>query len=183
MIQCDSNGKYPITDEQSFTRFYQQYHKFAYKIAYSFMGCKETAKDIIQQVFLDIWLNKHTIDPLKDVLSFVFICTRNRSIGILEQQRRHDKAMQDFLRGKRLYIDPMKEIEARQIYMRVKQNAVKKLPRQSRLVYQMIIEEDECYLDVAKAMQLSPSTVKNQKINARRKLQEFIGREVLATSN
>jgi len=56
---------------------------------------------------------------------------------------------------------------------KVRKTAVKILPKQCKKVYQLAIERDMFYLDIAKELQLTPSTIKNQKVRAIRLIKEF----------
>jgi RNA polymerase sigma-70 factor (ECF subfamily) len=174
---------YAVTDEKSFNKFYDRYHRFVQKVAHEITGCDSMAKDVKQQVFLNFWEKRDKIDPLKDVLSYVFICTRNSAISYLNIRKRQLLiGSKYYLEPGATYTEPMYEIETRQIYQRMKAIAVKKLPLQCRIVYLMVFEEDRFVVDIAKEMRVTKSTVKNQKINARKKLIKFIGQHAAFAS-
>jgi RNA polymerase sigma-70 factor (ECF subfamily) len=52
-------------DVNAFEILFRQYEKLVFKTAYLITGSRETAEDILQEVFIQVWRFRHTYDPEK----------------------------------------------------------------------------------------------------------------------
>jgi len=167
-----------FVDEKSFTKFYNQYQWFVWKIAYKITFCVDMAHDIRQDVFLKLWIKRHQIDPVQNIRAYIAKYTYLRALNILDQNKNSTYREHYVSEANPLYIDPMNAIEAKFMCEKVRKTAVRILPKQCKLVYQLAVENDVHYKDVAKAMEITPSTVKNQKVRAIRLIKEIFGSDV-----
>jgi RNA polymerase sigma-70 factor (ECF subfamily) len=167
-----------FVDEKSFTEFYNQYQWFVWKIAYNITFCVDSAHDIRQDVFFKLWIKRHQIDPVQNIKAYIAKYTYMRALNVVGLNKYSTQRNQYFTEGNSQYIDPMNAIEARLMCEQVRKTAVKILPKQCKKVYQLAIERDMFYLDIAKELQLTPSTIKNQKVRALRLIKEVLGSEI-----
>jgi RNA polymerase sigma factor (sigma-70 family) len=173
-----------FVDEKSFTEFYNRYQWFVWKIAYNITFCVDSAHDIRQDVFFKLWIKRHQIDPVQNIKAYIAKYTYMRALNIIDQNKNSTQRNQYFTEGNSQYIDPMNAIEARLMCEQVRKTAVKRLPKECKKVYHLAIERDMFYLDIAKELQVKPSTVKNQKGRAIRLIKEVFGSEIeLASYN
>jgi len=56
-------------DVSAFETLFRQYEKLVYRTAYLIMGRRDTAEDVLQEVFISVWKSRHTYDPNKGKLT------------------------------------------------------------------------------------------------------------------
>jgi RNA polymerase sigma factor (sigma-70 family) len=167
-----------FVDEKTFTEFYNKYQWFVWKIAYNITFCPDSAHDIRQDVFLKLWIKRHQIDPVQNIKAYVAKYTYLRALNVVDQNRSTANREEYFSNASAQFIEPITSIEARLICEKVRKIALKRLPKECKKVFQLAIEHDMFYLDIAKAMEISPSTVKNQKVRAIRLIKEIFGSDI-----
>lgn len=52
-------------DVNAFEALFRQYQKLVFRTAYLITGDGETAKDVMQEVFVSVWKSRHTFNPEK----------------------------------------------------------------------------------------------------------------------
>jgi RNA polymerase sigma-70 factor (ECF subfamily) len=75
--------------EHLFARFYKPLRAYAFR----YVNHKATSEDIVQDVFLELWVRRDSIrfDDFDAVKSYLFKSVYNHSINILKWERLHDR--------------------------------------------------------------------------------------------
>ncbi len=163
-------------DERAFAQLFDQYKDklFAY-------GCKitkseEVAEEIVQDVFLKIWTNREKINPELAFNSYLFKITKNLALNFLQQAAR-DQKHRDRLTN---YFQQLPERNATEDflvsaeYQRMLTEAVAQLPPRRKLVFSMSRQEGMTHAEIAKALKLSPGTVKIHIIHAVKSIKDYL---------
>jgi len=61
--------KWQSGDVGAFEALFRQYKKLVFRTAYLITGDAETAKDVMQEVFVSVWKSRHTFNPEKGKLT------------------------------------------------------------------------------------------------------------------
>ena len=140
--------------EDSFKRFFKPlcFH------AMSFVRDEDAARDIVHDVFLNVWMQRAKIDFTQPMLPYYLSLTRNRSINYLDhlkvKARYEEKELQNHpLSTETDYADHEELI--RQIMSRINQ-----LPGRCGEVMRLCFIECKKYKEVAEALNISVNTVK-----------------------
>src|SRR5262249_52271753 len=93
------------------------------------------AEEIVQDVFLKIWMNRAGLTAIRNFTDFLYIIARNHTFNSLRQ----------LAKEKKLHNEPVEEIEQAGVsaeaivvqrdYEKILQQAVAQLPPQQKLVY------------------------------------------------
>jgi len=149
--------------EQLFNELFREYEHRLYLFAFKLLKSETAAKDIIQDVFLKLWLIRDKLSEIKNISSFLYKLTENKVIDHLrasasDQKKRHDlwyRVHQSNEENVGIYV------EAKQ-YHAIIQQAIEQLPPQRRAVYLLSQAEDKPRKEIASLMNISPNTVRNQ---------------------
>ena len=79
-----------IRDRDSIDAFdvlFGRYYPPAVSLAKAIIGDGDYAKDLAQDIFLKIWLNRSKMDPSKSIRSLILTSVRNASINYLKSRR------------------------------------------------------------------------------------------------
>jgi RNA polymerase sigma-70 factor, ECF subfamily len=78
-------------DEQSLKSLYDRYASLVYSVAFRVLRNPASAEDVLQEIFLQIWLSSERFDMAEGTFSrWVAVVARNRSIDVLRRRRPAD---------------------------------------------------------------------------------------------
>ena len=131
------------------------------------------AEDIVQEVFLQIWLNRTRLDPTKNIKSYLYIATRNRALNVLRRasvEREHQEKI--------TYIDsrvltPEDELERHQTIQEA-YRAIDQLPKRCRTIFMMSRFDHLKYAEIADILNISIKTVETQMGRALKSLRQSL---------
>ena len=167
--------------DDSFDAIFHSHYRLLYAYALGIVHREEIARDIVQEVFLKLWRNRQRIEINTSLKAYLIRMTRNQCIDTLRDGKYANKEninIDDILCRieimgldetdpvfDRLYSD---ELQSRF------QEAVEKLPEQCKKIFLLNRQQGLSYLEIAKLLDISHSTVKNQMVIAMRKLHEAL---------
>ena len=136
-----------------------------YRYAFHFMRNEEDAKDIVQDVFEKLWINRKKID-LERVKSWLYKCTQNAMINFLNKKSR-TRYMDSQSLPERPSM-PDSTFESQQMVDRI----VNILPPAQKSIILLRDIEGYSYDDIGQILDLSPSQVKVYLFRARMKIKK-----------
>lgn len=161
-------------NEKAFQQLFDTYSNILYKYSLSMVAYKPYAEEIVQDVFLKVWLKRETLNPDLSFKSFLFTVTRNQTITFLKRAAKSEKiteeifySSQKFANSTDLYIRE-KEVE------NIKKEALDLLPPRRRLIFEMSRNEGKSYEEISKELGISQNTVRNQMSVALETLRDFL---------
>jgi RNA polymerase sigma-70 factor (ECF subfamily) len=123
-----------------------------------YVGDRETAEDVVQNVFIAIWRNRHSITIESDIKAYLFTATRNQAINVLKHLRTAQKAEEEIRLALRVSEEPIDRVEYEQTRLRI-EKAVNSLPDQSKRVFLMSRLDGLTYMQIAEVLGISVKTV------------------------
>lgn len=136
-----------------------------YRYAFHFMRNEEDAKDIVQDVFEKLWINRKKID-LERVKSWLYKCTHNSMINFLNKKSR--TRYMDSQSLPETPSMPDSTFESQQMVERI----VNILPPIQKSIILLRDIEGYSYDDIGQILDLSPSQVKVYLFRARMKIKK-----------
>jgi RNA polymerase sigma-70 factor, ECF subfamily len=74
-------------DQAAFEALVSRYQRSLFRLIYRYMGEYHEAQDVLQQVWLQLYLSLPTLDPHVHVKPWLFAVARNRSVDVLRRKR------------------------------------------------------------------------------------------------
>ncbi|HEY4289632.1 MAG TPA: RNA polymerase sigma-70 factor [Puia sp.] len=149
--------------EQLFNELFREYEHPLYLFAIKMLKSETVAKDIIQDVFLKLWVIRDQISEIKSISSFLYRLTENKVIDHLRasasDQKKKDALWRRLHQSSEQSVD--KGVETKE-YHAIIQQAIEQLPPQRRVVYLLSQAEDRPRKEIASLLKISPNTVRNQ---------------------
>jgi RNA polymerase sigma-70 factor (ECF subfamily) len=163
MLNDDCRGSEKDMLEQLFNELFREYEHSLYLFALKMLKSDMAAKDIIQDVFLKLWLIRDRISEIKSISSFLYRLTENKVIDHLRAAASNQKKKQALWHRTHQSSEPhaAEGFEAAE-YHAIIQQAIEQLPPQRRAVYLLSQAEDKPRKEIASLLQISPNTVRNQ---------------------
>ena len=160
-------------DQAAFTHCYAEYGKMLRPFLIKLIGTRDGADEIIQEVFLRVWLHRDRLAEVENPRSWIFRVAANAGKNALKKKitmEVHMRAQQQPGAEHDLVSD---RLDMRRI-ADVVQETVQAFPPQRKLIYQMSREEGLKPGEIAARLQLSVSTVKNTLLSALKTIRENI---------
>ena len=149
-------------DPMAFEALFHAYHASLCSFAYRYLGARDLAEEMVQEVFLFVWERRESWDVRSSVRSYLFTAVRNAALSYLRHERvvaRRDARvliLQDT-------VAPGADLEVVQAEtVAAIQEAVARLPDRCRLVFTLHREQGLTYAEVAEVLGISPRTVEVQ---------------------
>lgn len=157
-------------DRSAFQQIYDQYHAKVYLFAHKHTKNIHAAEDIVHDVFLQIWEKREKIALGTPIEAQIFIITRSRIINNYRRGLIKDNAYQTFSSQYQpsKTIDPFEDDESIQKL----NQAIELLPPKRKQVFKLAKIDGLSYEEVAKALDISKSTVEAQMVKALKFLRE-----------
>ncbi len=149
-------------DENAFRKLFDIYKNDLYKYSLSMVASKDYAEEIVQDVFMTIWLKRKDLNIDMSFKAYIFTITRNKTIKFLKKSANHQRLREEVFYKSQKFAKPtdisMREAELEQL----KQKALSNLSPKKRVIFEMSREEEKSYEEIACELGLSVNTVRNQ---------------------
>jgi RNA polymerase sigma factor (sigma-70 family) len=158
-------GRVTGGETRAFERLVHRYHGTVYSIALSYLRRREAAEELTQEVFLRAWLHLGSLKSAQMFLPWVLRMTRNLAVDWLRHERRSSTLVQLVpLEDDALEVaDPHRtnacEMLATTEEHMALQQAVFELPADQRELVLLHYAEDMSRSDIARRLQVHPSSV------------------------
>lgn len=153
-------------NEQAFQKIFEKYRDDIYTYAKALLHSEEAAQEVVQEVFMRIWLKAEELDPDLNFKSFLFTMCRNLCFDSLRKLANSRKLSQELLHTSDTYHDSVQETMLSEDYQQLRQQAIDKLPPKRKLIFQMSRDREMTYEEISKELGITISTVKSQMTKA-----------------
>jgi len=148
-------------DEKAFRALYDAY--FNHLSAFIFKLCKstETTEEIIQDVFVKLWVRRHTLSHMDSPEAYILSMARNKTIDHLRRLVKDSHLMELLTEQPQAGSNDIEErLNAKELRDLIEE-ALSGLSEQKKKIFHLSREEGLSHDQIAEAMHLSKSTVKN----------------------
>jgi RNA polymerase sigma-70 factor (ECF subfamily) len=160
-------------DMNSYEELYHSMFSSLFSIAFSIVKNRETAEEIVSDVFLKIWQLRKKLAATEEVQLYIFRMARNQALTeITKWDNKRTVDISTVQEEPFLFLDnPEHKLISSELQARLTL-AIQQLPAQCQLIFQLVKEEGLRYKQVAEILDLSVNTVRNQLSIAIKKLYE-----------
>lgn len=147
-------------DQRAFTELFDAYYKQLGEYVFKLTESLPATEEIIQDVFVKVWIKRETLAELKSFKNYLFILCRNQTF---DELRKKAKAQQ-FRQKIEQFLKEESELDVLENpideYRDWIDQAVAKLPAQQQKVYMLSRYERLKHEEIAVKLELSSETVK-----------------------
>lgn len=163
-------------DRNAFAEIYGRHARSLVDFASSKLYSLDDARDLVQDLFTNIWADRHKIYVSSSLQSYLFAAVRYKIIDkIRKNVTREEYAIIVQSLSQYPNYNPEKELEAKDL-QQIIDKAIEKLPSRTREIYKLSRNEHQSVSDIAKKLGLSDQTVKNQLTAAMKSLKETLNK-------
>jgi RNA polymerase sigma-70 factor (family 1) len=82
---------FEILSEEKFSEIYQAFWKKLYRVSYNYVHDKTIAQELVQDVFVKLWMKRNEITQIEDAEAYLFTCLRNKMYDYFDSVARNKK--------------------------------------------------------------------------------------------
>ncbi|MEO6522418.1 MAG: RNA polymerase sigma-70 factor [Mucilaginibacter sp.] len=147
-------------DPDAFEILFREYQDRVYSYAIKICQSQSLAQEIVQDVFMKVWISRASIRRISNFGGYIRITARNEALQSLRSKALANRVQSAVGREwSEVHNETEQRIDFKETY-EVLHNALLKLPPQQKLIYKMCHLEGMKQQDVANQLQISPLTVK-----------------------
>ncbi|WP_183576526.1 RNA polymerase sigma factor [Mucilaginibacter sp. X5P1] len=152
-------GQIAVGDQKSFAIIFAHYSKIIFPFALKLTRSNDLAEEILQEVFLKIWINRENLVNIENFGAYLNRITRNHSYNVMRRIA-HEALI--FSEISKQMSEEVNNTEDDIIYKDIQQtlnNAINHLTPQQKLIYTLCHKDGLKYNEVASRLNISSSTV------------------------
>lgn len=154
-------------DRQAFNELYERYKSRIYGISLQLLKSEVLAGEILQDVFVKVWLYRHRIRPDRSFPSYLFRIAENRVMDLYRNAARDQKLL-----DRLVAVTPdsfsLEELLLQKERMTTLNGAIAKLPPQRKRVFTLCKLEGKSYEEVGRELGITVATVNDHIVKATR---------------
>ena len=163
-------------DVGAYKYLFELYYKELYFFARKFLGNKEVAEEIVQDVFIALLENKDVLNITKSIKSYLYTSVKNRSINYLKSKINNiDFVSIDEAAKESCVVSADKLLELSELDDLIIK-AVSMLPPKCKEMFHMSRNSEMTYQEIADALDVSKETVKSQISEAIKRIKVYLNK-------
>ncbi|VTQ08327.1 sigma-70 family RNA polymerase sigma factor [Sphingobacterium daejeonense] len=143
-------------DKTAFSEIYFKYWENFFDSSYSFLRDEELAKDVLHDVFLDIWRIRHKLEIRYSIKAYLSVCIKNKCIFVLKERKKVEMLNIDSFD---IMTSEYDQLALKDIEFQLNHVLKNKLTKKSRTIFELNRNEDLTYKEIAGRMNLSIKSV------------------------
>jgi RNA polymerase sigma-70 factor (ECF subfamily) len=146
----------------AFDSLYRKYNKKIYNLLKS----SEDAENVLQDVFLNLWLNRGKLKKCSSVRLYIFKIAHNAAISVIRKKIKESQFIEE-LKSMQIYSENLTEIDAENNKLNYNlHKIINELPARQKEVYILHHIEGLKYSEISKRLNISTNTVENHMARA-----------------
>jgi RNA polymerase sigma-70 factor (family 1) len=153
-------------EEKGFNFFFREFYAALSYFSFQYTKSREIAEEIAGESLMKLWERHANFDNIASAKSFLYTTTRNASLNWVRQQKKNNQREKEFayinVEIENPIMNQIVEAETfREIFL-----TLETLPPKCRQIFRMLYLEGKGYKQIAQELNLSTSTIRNQKARA-----------------
>jgi len=162
-------------DARAYTEIYNRYYYFGIVSAFKKVRDEAVAKDIIQELFTNLWEKRENIGSIDNFAAYLFTAIRNKVFDFIAHQNVESKYIDSIVAHSTMSSESADHlIREKQLTIHI-ENAINELPIKMREVFELSRRSELSYKEIAEKLSISERTVNNQITNALARLRIKLG--------
>ncbi len=153
-------------NEKAFAEIYERHWGLIFHHVYKMTADKDETKDLVQELFTNLWLNIDHIEPGTSVPAYLYVSARNKVINLV----RRDRVKKNYLASLIIFCDnnhdtTLEQLTAKDLSVAIERE-IQNLPFKMRKIFELSRKHYRSHKEIADELHISDKTVKKQINNA-----------------
>ena len=161
-------------DSAAFNDLFHEFSPRVYGFALKLTHSQSTAEEIVQDVFMKVWINRNSLGRINNFPAYLYTITKNLTFNVLKRISVEQKARAEFTKD---FCEENCETEQSIIYrdyQNLLSSAIDRLSPQQKSVYSLCHVEGLKYEEAAEKLHISRLTVKTHMQQAIRNIRSHL---------
>lgn len=168
-------------DTVAYATVYELFKDLVFAFAYSLIKDRDTAEEVVQQVFFKLWEKREQIDIKQSFPAYIKRITYNHIIDFFRKVKRDTQLQAELQRNMESLCDSHQDMLIRKDLETVYRTAIDMLPAQKKNVYLLAKEENMSYDEIAAEMNISKNTVRNHMTIAIQFVRDYVSKHYVVS--
>lgn len=149
-------------NESALQKIFKHYYKYLVVTGYNITGDNEKAKDLVQDVFFELWKKREQIEIQSSLKAYLRRAVVNRSLNYIKTQKRFDFGDENFdAQTPDKTFSAQKNLEAQDLKSAINV-AIDSLPAKCKAIFVLSRFEKLSHKEIAAKLDISTKTIENQ---------------------
>jgi len=166
-------------NETAFELLFVQYRSKVYALAFKFTKSAYAAEEITQDTFIALWASRPQLTAVNDPQAYLYTIVANKVSRYLKKENNRARILQLSVWNKKTYSNETEELIEVNESNRFVEQAIRKLPPQKKIIYQLSRQQGKSYDEIAAALNLSRNTVKSHLVKAVKLIRDYMREHAL----
>jgi RNA polymerase sigma-70 factor (family 1) len=163
-------------NQDAFRVLFDLYSPKIYSFAFKLTRCGSTAEEVVQEVFIKVWINRAALTEIIFFPSYINTITRNHCFNVLKKMAFEEKRRIAIGKNQTGLHEETEQSIIHRDYQHILNNVIEALPPQQRLVYGLCHNQGLKYEEAAERLNISRLTVKTHMKQALRTIRANFSR-------
>lgn len=161
---------------KAFNNLYDLLYTCMFDFALKITKSRETSEEVVADVFTNFWLDRSKRKEIKNLLTYLYVAVRNRSLNEIEREKLHSRISLEEINVEiaEYHCNPELDYISKEEVTKINQ-AMELLSPRCKMVLVLTREHGLKYREVAEIMGISEKTVENQINRALKKMAATLG--------
>jgi RNA polymerase sigma-70 factor (ECF subfamily) len=148
--------------ESAFEMVFRTYYRPLCQYAYSFLNDRDEAEEVVQAAFINVWDKRGQVEIQTSLKAYLYRIVRNSCLNVIKHEKvKQQHVAHEMVHGESMHENVSQSVISNELEERISV-AMKALPEQCRLVFQLSRFEELKYSEIAEQLGISVKTVENQ---------------------
>ena len=168
-------------DAEAFDLIYRQYSKKIYLFAKGMVKDEDQAKDLVQEVFVNLWDKRESVDLNLNFENYLFTISYNSIRKFFRKRAMKIKVMDQLQKNSPGIIESADSSFIYNELLELANKTIENLPPRRKTVYKLRKQEGMRIKEIARKLDISTRTAENHLARALKYLKEELARNSLLT--
>jgi RNA polymerase sigma-70 factor, ECF subfamily len=167
-MTIDKQGDYELIlkikndEKDAFEALFRRYYSELCHFIQRYINESEICEDLIQELFLRLWLYRIQWEPKGSVKAYLYRAARNKAFDYLRQKKIEREIEWETYKRDYFHQESQQELAIDEDLLAAVQCAVNKMPKRMKLIFTLSREDGLSYPEIAEVLDLSVKTVETQ---------------------
>ena len=173
-----------VGDTRAFRQIFDALFSNLTKFSFSFVHSKEAATEIVDELFVQLWVKRDDIMKINDLRVYLYTATKNASLNYISKKAKQIELepYENLQVQMTDVVSPEQIMITKEMLQKIKE-ALDSLPPRCKLIFKFVREDGLSYSEVAEILGLSIKTIDAQMVIAVSRIRAKLMNVVETTPN
>lgn len=168
-------------DEKAFRSLFEKHHPKLGGYVFRLTNSYELTQEIVQDAFLKIWSNRHTLREISNFDAYLFTIARNHTFNVLKQIAREQVRKKAWEQTQETELSVLaEELGSYKETSAIIQKAIEQLPPRQKDVFTLSREEGLTHEQISERLGIALETVKKHMVLALKAIRAYVSTHTIS---